>query len=90
MADFFENIPPAAALELEKLTRLAYELREHHAAVLSEYDAGAAEGLLTRIVNGRIGEHPAYEHYLAARILDDTRQTARELIALKLKELGTA
>ncbi len=88
MTDFYAALPPAVALELEQLTRLSYELREHHTAVLGMHAAASADELLQAISAGRIGEHPAYEHYLAARALDATRGTVRDLIARKVADLA--
>jgi hypothetical protein len=40
--------------------------------------------LLQQIQAGEVDEHPAYEHYLAARILTDTRETVRTVVAERL------
>ena len=42
--------------------------------------------LLSRIEAGEVDEHPAYEHYLAARILADTRDATRAALAESLQE----
>jgi len=86
MANFFENLEQDAATELELLSRLIYELRENHRAVLQPYGAADAAALLRHIQDGEVAEHPAYEHYLAARILADTRETARTVLAERLNE----
>jgi hypothetical protein len=83
----YDHLEPEAALELEQIARLSYEAREHRRTVLEAVGASDEPALLERIMAGSIDEHPAYEHYLAARILDDTRQAARELIAASLKEI---
>ena len=43
---------------------------------------------LARIAAGEIDEHPAYEHYLAARILADTHAAARQVVGSKLQEIN--
>jgi hypothetical protein len=86
MANLFENLEHDAATELELLSKLIYELRENHRAVLQPYGAADAAALLQQIQDGAVVEHPAYEHYLAARILADTRETARTVVAERLNE----
>lgn len=89
MASFFENLDPDRAAELEELSRLAYELRENHKRVLEAHGAQEEAALLERIASGKLAEHPGYEHYLAARILDATRATARATLAERLRGGGT-
>lgn len=86
MASFFENLDDDTAAELERLSQLIYELRQNHNAILQTYDAADAAALLQQIQDGVVAEHPAYEHYLAARILDDTRDMARAMVGERLKE----
>lgn len=86
MAHFFENLDPETAAELDQLSRLLYELRENLNAVLAAYGAADPAALLRRIENGEVDEHPAYEHYLSARILADTRDAARALLGERAKE----
>lgn len=86
MDNFFENLEYDAATELELLSRLIYELRENRNAVLKPYGAEDEAALLRRIQAGAVAEHPAYEHYLAARILADTRETIRAMAGEHLKK----
>lgn len=86
MADFFENLDYDEAAELDLLSKLIYELRENHHAVLRPYGAADEAALLQHIQDGAVAEHPAYEHYLAARILADTRETVRAVVGERLKE----
>lgn len=81
MDDFFRNLDPDSALEAGQLARLAYELREHRRVVLQAHDAADEAVLLERIRAGAVDEHPGYESYLAARILDDTHAAARAALA---------
>lgn len=86
MEPIYEALPPDVAAEVQQLSRLVYESREHRRAVLDAAGAGSAEELLERIVRAEVAEHPGYEHYLAARILGDTHDIARSLMAQALKE----
>ena len=88
MANFFENLDPETADELEQLSRLNYELRENRRALLGAYDADGDAALLRLIEDGAVAEHPAYEHFLAARILAETRETVRALLDERLKEVN--
>ncbi|OGU23327.1 MAG: hypothetical protein A2580_14605 [Hydrogenophilales bacterium RIFOXYD1_FULL_62_11] len=86
MVEFFEHVAFETATEIEQLSRLAYELRENHHAILKQHDAESEMALLQQIQTGKVTEHPAYEHYLAARILADTREEVRATLAECLKE----
>lgn len=90
MTSFFDAIDPEIAAELEQLSRLMYELRDNHNTVLASYRADDATVLLARIQTGEIDEHPGYEHYLSARILDTTRETVRTMLRERLKEVRQA
>ncbi len=86
MPEFFETVPFETATEIEQLSRLAYELRENRKAILQFHNVADEAALLQKIQTGAVAEHPAYEHYLAARILADTRETARAALAERLME----
>ena len=88
MTNFFENLEPETAEEVDRLSRLLYELRENHHSVLRPYEAEDTAALLVQIQGATVPEHPAYEHYLAARILADTRETVRAVLAERLKEIN--
>jgi hypothetical protein len=86
MANFYENLDPDTAAEFQQLSQLIYELRENRHVVLKSFGAEDEAALLQRIQSGAVAEHPAYEHYLAARILADTRESVRAMVAERLKE----
>lgn len=86
MPEFFESVAFETATEIEQLARLAYELRENRQAVLQFHEVADEAALLHKIQSGEVAEHPAYEHYLAARILEDTHETARAALAERVKE----
>lgn len=83
MADFFRDLDPQVAMDLEQLSRVAYELREARAGLLRYHEVADEQALLARLVGGQLPEHPAWEHYLAARIMEQARQAARLQIAGK-------
>lgn len=80
MHAFYDNISAEIANDLQQLSKLHYELRENLNSLLTRYGVNAPAELLARIESGALNEHPAYEDYLSARILDDTRNQARELM----------
>jgi hypothetical protein len=86
MTNFFENLDPEEAAEIDLLSKLAYELRDNRTAVLNPYGVEDEAVLLQKIQTGAVDEHPAYEHYLAARILADTRETIRTIVGERLKK----
>ena len=86
----FGRMPIEAAIETEGLARVLYEARVHRTNVLEAFNASNAEELLDRITRGEVAEHPAYEHYLAARILTETHDAARSALAAKLAEVNRA
>lgn len=85
MPEFFETVPFEMATEIEQLSKLTYELRENRKTILQFHDVADEAALLQKIQTGAAAEHPAYEHYLAARILADTRETARSALTDILK-----
>jgi hypothetical protein len=86
MDSFFANLPFEKAAELAQLSQLMLELRNHRNAVLGHHGTADEAALLSRIESSAVDEHPAYEHYLAARILADTREAARSALAASLTE----
>jgi hypothetical protein len=86
MPDFFENIEFETATKIEQLSRLSYELRENRNAILKLHATEDEAELLQKIQARDVAEHPAYEHYLAARILAGTREVVRTALRELLKE----
>ncbi|HRQ47835.1 MAG TPA: hypothetical protein PK725_12855 [Rhodocyclaceae bacterium] len=86
MANFFGNLEFETAQDIEQLARLMYELRCNRSEVLDAYGVSDEVALLERVYAGELAEHPTYEHYLAARILAETRETVRMLLAEQIKE----
>lgn len=83
---FFDDLPIDTATEIEQLSRLIYELREHRKSVLGAGGVADEAALLERIGRAELPEHPAYEQYLAARILGELHDSARTALAERLKE----
>lgn len=88
MNPIYDSVPPQEALELEQIARLIYESRENRRKVLNAVGASDEAELLARIASGEIDEHPAYEHYLAARILADIHTAARQVVGSRLQEIN--
>jgi hypothetical protein len=84
MTSFFQNLPLEAAERIEQFSRLAFELRESRNRLLRSYGVEDEASLLELIRGGRLAEHPAYDHYLGARILADTREAVREELKILL------
>lgn len=84
----YDTLTPQDALELEQVARLIYESRENRRRVLAAAGAEDEPSLLARIADGSVDEHPAYEHYLAARILADTHEAARAVVGARLAEVN--
>ena len=74
------DISPEALQALFSETN--YQLRESRKAVLQRYAVGSEAELLTKIRHASVAEHPAYELYLSALILEQTRMQIRaEMLA---------
>jgi chromosome condensin MukBEF complex kleisin-like MukF subunit len=78
MTSFFHNVPSEAAQQIESLSSLSYDMREDRKRILAQYEVDDEAALLAAIVAGKVAEHPAYEHYLVARLLGETREALRE------------
>lgn len=61
-----------------------YALRESRKALLAPYAVDAEAVLLARIAAGTVAPHPAYEHYLGALIIEQTRNHLRAQVAEQL------
>jgi hypothetical protein len=84
----YDQLPPGAADEIERLSRLLYELRRNRDSVLAPWGLADETTLLALIEAGQVDEHPAYDHYLSARILDDTRKAVRGQLEQRLREIN--
>lgn len=67
--------------------RTNYVLRESRKAMLKRYEVENEAALLEKIRSGQVDEHPGYDHYLGALILEQTRLFVR---ADMLAQLGAA
>lgn len=75
------NELPSAPLNIEAVQALFaetnYRLRESRKAVLQRYRVCSEAELLLQIKQARVAEHPAYELYLSALILEQSRLQIR-------------
>jgi len=90
MKSYFEGLDYDDAELIESLSRVTYVLRENRKALLEQHGVEDEQALLDKIKAGEIAEHPAYEHYLSARILVDTRNTVRDELNHILQGAKTA
>ncbi|WP_317205274.1 hypothetical protein [Janthinobacterium sp.] len=65
--------------------RTSYLLRESRKTLLKRYAVADEEGLLGRIRAAEIATHPAYEHYLSARILGQMGAQVRAEMSAQLR-----
>ncbi len=78
MKNYFEGLDQDDAELIESLSRLTYILRENRKLLLEQHGVEDEQALLDKITAGEIPEHPAYENYLSARILAETRHAIRD------------
>lgn len=90
MKSYFEGLDYDDAKLIELLSRLTYVLRENRKLLLEQHGVEDEQALLGKIMAGEIAEHPAYEHYLSARILGTTRNAIRDELNLVLQGAKTA
>lgn len=64
--------------------RTMFALRESRKHLLKQYGLDSEDALLQRIRSGELAEHPAYEHYLSARITTQVRDAVRAQAAAEL------
>jgi len=88
MTGFYDHLSPEDVTTLDRLARLLIELRESYRALLARHGADTEEALLKKIRSGEVAEHPAYEDYLGARVIHETRETIREDLRRYLLEMG--
>lgn len=73
MRNLLEPPLAEAVARQEEMSRMAHQLQETRQRLLRQYGAADEAALLEKILAGGIPEHPAYEHYLSARILEQDR-----------------
>jgi hypothetical protein len=77
MNDFYANLATDDAERLDRLAKLNAHLRDNRAALLAQYLVADEAVLLEKVRAGEVPEHPAYDHYLAARLVQQMRQSVR-------------
>ena len=77
MANFFDNISPDDAGQMEQLARVIFELRVSRDDLLKRYEVADAAALLEKISKGVVEEHPGYDHYLSLHVLEGMREVVR-------------
>lgn len=77
MNNRYPGLAHDTALSVDTLSRVMYEMREGHKAILRQHAAEDEAALLDAIVAGRVDEHPGYDNWLSARILAAGAEAAR-------------
>lgn len=90
MKNYFEGLDHDDAELIESLSRVTYVLRENRKLLLEQHGVEDELALLGKITDGKIPEHPAYEHYLSARILAATRNAIRDELRLVVQGARTS
>ncbi|TCV83273.1 hypothetical protein [Sulfurirhabdus autotrophica] len=86
MKNYFEGLDQDDAELIESLSRLTYVLRENRKSLLEQHGVEDEQALLSKIMAGETPEHPAYENYLSACILAETRDAIRNEMSNAVKE----
>jgi hypothetical protein len=75
--------------EIQKVyAKTNFVLREARKELLAKYEVEDEPALLEKIRSGQVEEHPGYDHYLSALILEQTRQHVRaDLLAQMGREV---
>jgi len=80
------GMDPASVQSL--YARTLYRMRESRKALLKGYGVDEEAQLLERIRSGEVAEHPAYEHYLGALIIEQGRMHLREELLTRFGGAG--
>ncbi len=76
-SSFFDCLDHDTAMDVENLSRAIYELRESRKRVLAEAGCEDTAQMLSHIQAGKLANHPGYEWYLAARVMEQAREDVR-------------
>ncbi|MHB1246572.1 MAG: hypothetical protein ACYCZH_09025 [Sulfuriferula sp.] len=87
MSNFFENIPYEEAEHIDRITKLSFELRENRLEILKRHGVADEAQLKQAIIEGTTPEHPGYEDYLSASILNAAKEAIRDDLKAYLKGL---
>lgn len=89
MAAFYEHLAAEDVATLDALARLLNDLRDGYRQLLAPYAVDDEQALLARIQSRELPEHPAYEVYLGARLIAQTRETLRAELKGYLLNIGS-
>jgi len=78
MSDFFESLDMDVKKEMSTIYNEMIELKEHRRLLLEQYRLDRVEDFKEKIDSGEIGEHPAYDQYLAILSLNKELEPMRE------------
>ncbi|MDT8318032.1 MAG: hypothetical protein RQ824_08595 [bacterium] len=87
MNDFFDSLDMDVKKEMSAIYNEMIELKEHRRLLLEQYRLDRVEDLKEKIDSGEIGEHPAYDHYLAILSLNKELEPMREKCAAIMEKV---
>lgn len=77
MDAFFSGLDPQSALQMAELSKSGYALREYRKQILTESGCADAAELMAAVQEGRVPEHPGYERWLAAVLMQRRERAIR-------------
>lgn len=80
MRTFFENVDPRAASTISDVSSRMFNLRERRKRLLADAGCGDADEILTAVREGRLPEHPGYDAWLAARLIEEREHALHEAL----------
>ena len=93
MPNFYDNLTAEDVATLDRLSMLLIDLRESRDKLLQRHASASIEELLEKIRARDVDEHPVYEDYLGARIIETTREEIRSSLRdymLQIKRVDPA
>ena len=87
MKDFFQDVNANIKTGLSEVYSEMIELKEHRRELLEPYCVDRVDDLKEKIDSGEIGEHPAYDHYLAILSLNQELEPMREKCATLMEKV---
>lgn len=88
MSDFWANVAPQLAEEVGARSLALYRWRDSYRQLADRYQVNDAAVLYERVLSGEVSEHPAYEDYLAMRVLQQGMNLLRQEMSALLARGG--
>lgn len=78
MDSFFDGMDAQVAGDMAAVSRHMYDLREARKRVLAEFACENADAMIAAVHDGRLPEHPGYDGWLAARLMQEQEAALQE------------